>query len=224
MEAHALPRRRSLPRRRVLISAAALIAVALIAGVLAVFLWLRGYQTLRQQNGYGSNPGDGVMVRSPFGSGGTEVFFPRYRENGTFRLSALIYNPGRFTVTILGLANPDPDELNSFQPFRLVAAEVPQPTRPSYHGSPLDAGHPIRVRPGDEPNVILVYKFTSRCNGGQPPRYWTESGPWTAVSANPPVRLRVKYARWFEKTQNVTLPFAITLVCRTSITAPGVPG
>jgi hypothetical protein len=218
VEAQALGQRQSLPWRRVLLSLAALIAVALIAVAVAAFFWLRGYQPLRHGSTSGSNPGDGVMAESPFGSGGTDVFFPRYRENGTFRVLAGVANQGRFTVTVLGPPKPDPEDAS---PFQLVAAEVTPPARPSYHGSPIDASHAIRLRPGDVRDVVFVYKFTSRCIGGQPPRYWTTSAKGSAASGFRTVPLRVKYARWFEKTQHVTMPFAITMVCKNGWTTPG---
>jgi hypothetical protein len=221
VEVETLRQRRSLPWRHVLLVFAALIAVALVASVVSGFFWLRGYQTLRQESTQGSNPGDGVMVEPPIGSGGTDVFFPRYRENGTFRVEAGVANHGRFTVTIFGLPEPDREELNSFQPFRLVAAEVSPPKRPSYYGSPIDASHPIRLRPGEYRDIVFVYRFTSRCVGGQPPRYWTLPSPLASyISGSRTVPLRVKYARWFEKTQNISLPFAITLGCKITIAAP----
>jgi len=197
----------------VLLSAAALVAVALIAGALAGFVWLRGYEPLDRGNTAGSNPGDGVMVQPPVGSGGTGVFFPRYRENGSFRVQAGVRNHGRFTVSVIGVPRPDPED-----PLSLVAAEVSPPTRPSYHGSPIDANHPIRLRPGDQRDITFVYRFNGRCIGGQPPRYW--ANPTATYLSSRTAPLRIKYARWFDKTQNFTLPFAITLVCKSGWTNP----
>jgi hypothetical protein len=213
----ALRGRRSLPWRRVLLLSPAFLALALIGSALGVFFWLRGYQPLGQGSTWGSNPGDGVMVQPPEGSGGIRVFFPRYREKGTFRVTAGVANHGRFTVTVLGTAKPPhPIAANPL----LVAAEVAPPKQPSYHGSPLDAAHPIRIQPGDEREIIFVYKFNWRCIGGQPTRYWTSPPNSTGVSGYRTVPLRIKYDRWSEKTQNVAMPFAITLVCKKSWSAP----
>src|SRR5215831_19272516 len=96
----ALPQQRSRPWRRILIWSAVVLVVALLAGVLPGWLWLRGYQPLHQGSGYGANPADGMMVSSPSGSGGSDVFFPRYRPHGTVRVLAWVANGGRFTVTI----------------------------------------------------------------------------------------------------------------------------
>jgi hypothetical protein len=224
VEVQALQQRRALPWRRVLLVLAALIVLALVGSTLGIFFWLRGYQPLAQGGRWGSNPSDGVMVEPPIGSGGTSVFFPRYRENGTFRVMASVANRSRFTVTVLGTPKPphrtevDPFPLESYPV--LVKAEVTPPKRPSYYGSPLDAAHPIRIEPGAERDIIFVYKFNWRCIGGQPPRYWKTGAPLNYVSLAPTVPLRVKYARWFEKTQNVPTRFAITLSCKKNWSAP----
>ena len=57
MDAQALGQPRAVPWRRVLLSLAALTALALIAGALAAFFWLRGYQSLGRGATSGSNPG-----------------------------------------------------------------------------------------------------------------------------------------------------------------------
>lgn len=161
------------------------------------------------------------MVEPVTGSGGVEVFFPRYRKHGTFRLLTSIVNHGRFTVTMLGLPKIAYDESYALQ---FASIEATSSRDPKYHGLPVDADHPIRLRPGHEQYVVVVYRWLWQCKGGQPPHFWSTSASSTTASGYRALPVRIRYARFFKKTQTLQLPFAITLACRGALGSPAVTG
>jgi hypothetical protein len=221
VEAQALRQRRVFSWRRFAVGAAVFLVLAVIGTAVGVFVWLHEYAPFTVGSFAGSNPPDGVMVQPPAGSEGVSVFFPRYRENGTFRVETSVRNRGRFAVTILGL--PKKVDRGTFAALRPVSVEARLPSGRPYHGRPVDAEHPIRVRPDEEQELYVVYRFMWRCLGGQPAHFWRTGVPATNVSGFRGLPLRIKYAHVFEKTQTVPMPFAITYVCRDEIAAPA-PG
>jgi hypothetical protein len=220
VEAQALRQRRLLSWRRIAVVAAIVVVLALLGAAIGTFVWLRGYAPLALGSFSGHNPPDGVLVEPPTGSDGVPVFFPRYRENATFRLLTSVRNRGRFTVTILGL--PKSVDSGIFPALRPVRLEARQQSRVGYHGALVDAGHPVRVRPGREQELFVVYRFAWRCLGGQPTYFWRTGVPSSGVTGWRVLPLRISYAH-VEKTQTVPMPYAITFVCRDEIVAPA-PG
>jgi hypothetical protein len=141
------------------------------------------------------------------------VFFPRYRTHGLFHVMVTLRNRGHFVVTVLGLAGPAP-----VSTFRPVAAEASPPNDYGGHLRPLDGKHPLRLAPGDEQAVTLTYRIMSRCIGGQPAHYWRPTGTTTGGRLEPAFRIR--YARYFERTQSLETPFVVVLACARGVTTP----
>lgn len=222
MEAQALGQGRLFSWRRLVVGAAVVLGLGLIGTAIGGFVWLHGYAPLAgQRSAFGFTRPDGVMVEPVTGSEGVEVFFPRYRKHGTFRLLTSIVNHGRFTVTMLGVPKIAYDESYA---LRFAGIEATSSRDPKFHGLPVDADHPIRLRPGHEQYVVVVYRWLWQCEGGQPPHFWSTSAPSTYASGYRALPVRIRYARFFEKTQTLQLPFAITLVCRGTLGSPAVAG
>jgi hypothetical protein len=69
--------------------------------------------------------------------------------------------------------------------------------------------------------VTITYRIAARCLGGQPRRYWTEPANGT-MAVSDTVTFRIRYARWFERSQTVRMPLAVALVCARGVQpAPG---
>jgi hypothetical protein len=60
--------------------------------------------------------------------------------------------------------------------------------------------------------VTITYRIAAHCLGGQPRRCWTEPGNSTSAVSDT-VAIRIRYARWFERSQTLRLPLAVALVC-----------
>jgi hypothetical protein len=217
MGAQALPQPRPFAWRRSLLVLALVLGLAAIGAAIAGYVWLRGYEPLGSGSFYGLVAAQGVMVRAAQGSDGADVFFLRYRPNATFQLAASVANHGRIPVTIVGLGSSGLAP-GTFQPVR---AEVSPPNQYGTNLSPLDRTHPVRLKPGEERAVAVTYRLASRCIGGQPAGYWKQGVGGAAVSGFRSAWFRIRYAWVFEKTQQYTFPFAVTLVCRNGVTAPG---
>jgi hypothetical protein len=89
--------------------------------------------------------------------------------------------------------------------------------RPGAYIGPVNAEHPLRLQPGEQRVVDVTYRLGLRCVGGQPKGYWRQPPPHAAyggVATGNRIGIRIKYARVFERTQQVALPFATELVCR----------
>jgi hypothetical protein len=213
MEAQALPQPRPFAWRRWLIVLALVVVSVGIAAAIAGYVWLRGYEPLRPGSSYGAGVHQGVMVSAPDGSGGVDVFFPKYRPHATFHVQTSIANRGRFTVTVLGLGTPGVE----VGTFRAVRAQVSPSNAVGLDRSPLDRAHPLQLKPGTERSVTLTYRLTARCIGGQPAGYWKTPTNGPSLSGFRSAWFRIRYAKVFEKTQLVQLPFAITLVCRNGV-------
>jgi len=78
--------------------------------------------------------------------------------------------------------------------------------------------HRVRIAPREQGAVTLTYRINSRCIGGQP-RNYRRARAGAAVLDNH-VSLRIGYARFFERSQSLELPFALALVCSKGISAP----
>jgi hypothetical protein len=178
---------------------AALLVVTLVA-VAAVVLWLRTYTPLDSVGGsFAPGPGVGAVIEPALGSGGKTVFFPAYRKNQPFVASFTLHNSGHFTVTVEGLSTPSPESPPWIGPQSLLTTDSVSTNAPVSHTS---AFQPISLSPGD--TAVLVVRFRLVCPNrqGRVPSVFADS-----------VRLRYRYLRWFERTQSVTLPFAVTLRC-----------
>ena len=212
----ALPRRH-FSRRAVLVAAAAVAGVVVLGAAGAGLVWLKTYTPLENGDAYGglfrADHREGVTVEPVVGSEGIPVFFPRYRPHGLFHVMVTLWNRGRFVVTVLGLAGQ-----GTVSTFRPVAAQASPPNDYGGHLRPLDSEHPLRLAPGDERAVTLTYRIMSRCIGGQPAHYWRAPGTSTGGRLAPAFRIR--YARYFERTQSVETPFAVVLACARGVKAP----
>jgi hypothetical protein len=217
MEAQALQQPRPFAWRRRLLVLALVLGVAVTGATSAGYVWLQGYEPLGTGSSYGAGVHQGVMVPAPFGSDGVDVFFPKYRPHATFHVETSIANRGRFPVTVLGLGDPG-TEVNT---FRAVRAQVSPANAVGLDLSPLDSAHPLQLQPGSERSVTITYRLASKCIGGQPPGYWKTSTSGTAAEGFRATWFRIRYAKVFEKTQQVALPFAITLVCRNGLAPAG---
>jgi hypothetical protein len=195
--------------RRVAIVSALAAFIAVVALAIATFAWLRSYAPLEQGSTFGGlSKAEGKTVDPLDASGRVPVLFPRYRRGRTFHVVVALANRGRLGVTVLGLPK------RSSEPAVLVPAKV---RVGALNGGtvgfrPLDSHHPVRIEPGQEREVAITYRIAGTCIGGQPKRYW--SGRAAGVgSITDVVSFRIRYARWFERSQTMQLPFAIDLVC-----------
>jgi hypothetical protein len=213
----ALPRRRFFSRRALLFAAAAVAAAVVVGAAGAGLVWLKTYAPLENGSSFGGlsqgRQQEGVRIEPAAGSEGIPVFFPRYRPHGLFHVMVTLRNRGRFVVTVLGLAG----QANA-PPFRVLAAEASPPNDYGGHLRPLDGEHPLRLAPGDERAVTLTYRIMSRCIGGQPAHYWRAPGTTSGGRLAP--EFRIKYARYFERTQSLETPFAVALACARGVTSP----
>lgn len=142
-------------------------------------------------------------------SGGVPVVFPRYRPHGWLHVRMSIANTGRLDVTVLGVPKASADDFPILVPTKVQVSPLNEfGTRLRQ----LDEEHPVRIGPGEERMVPISYRIAARCVGGQPRRFWTEPVP-SAESGSGTIAFRFRYARWFERSQTVRMPFAVALVC-----------
>jgi hypothetical protein len=178
---------------------AALVVVA-AAAVAAVVLWLRAYAPLDANDGsFAPGAGVGAVVQPAVGSGGKEVFVPAYRRGRNFLASFTLHNTGHFAVTVEGLVPAMPEVPPWIGPVELFTAESVSANAPVGR---TRAFRPLVLSAGD--TAVFVASFESRCPSGHRslPSVYSDS-----------LRLRYRYAHWFQRTQTVTLPFAVTLRC-----------
>jgi len=174
---------------------AGLIAVGLVAVIaaaaLAVFLWLRAYAPLDVlRTGYAPGPGLAADVQPVLGSEGKPVLIPQYRPGRSFDTAFTLHNGGRFAVEILGLR---PVESRPPQASELFVADSLSSARPHRFQ---------RFRLGPDDTASLVVRWRLAC---------TRSNGYTSSDS---LELRYRYLSQFERTERITLPFAVTLRCR----------
>jgi hypothetical protein len=209
VDVQALPVRHFRSRRFWIVSTLVALGVAVVAVLIAGYAWLESYAPLEQGSSWGGVSGaEGVTV-SPLGaSGGVDVAFPRYRPQGRFHIRVSVANRGRLGVTVLGVAEASGEDF----PFVPTKVQVSPLNDFGAHVRVLDGDHPVRIAPGEERTVTITYRIAAHCLGGQPRRYWT--GPANGTSAvSDTVTMRIRYARWFERSQTVRMPLAVALVC-----------
>lgn len=178
---------------------AALVVVAIVA-VAAVVLWLRTYAPLDTVGGsFAPGPGVGAVIEPAVGSGGKTVFFPAYRSGKPFVASFTLHNSGHFTVTVEGLATAAPESPPWVGPQSLLTTDSVSTNAPVAHTRLF---RPLSLSPGDTAVLVVRFQLTCPNRQGRVPSVFADS-----------VRLRYRYLRWFERTQTVTLPFAVTLRC-----------
>lgn len=178
----------------------AAIVVVVAAAVTTVFLWLRMYTPLDARGGeFAPGPGVGAVIEPAVGSGGKTVFFPAYRGGKPFDASFTLHNSGHFSVTVEGLAAASPGTPPWVGPERLLTTSSVSTTAPVGHTGPFQ---PLSLSAGD--TAVLVVRFALSCPTGRRrvPSVFADS-----------VRIRYRYLHWFERTQTVRLPFAVTLRC-----------
>jgi len=188
---------------RVLMLAGLFLAALLVvcaAAAAAVVLWLRTYAPLDAASGdVAPGPGVGAVIQPAVGSGGKEVFFPAYRKGRSFVASFTLSNTGHFAVTVEGIVPTEPGRPPWIGPVELLTTDSVSPGAPVAHTRPFQQ---LRLTAGD--SAVVVAKFLPLCPHG--------GGRVAAVYADS-LELRYHYARWFERTQTVSLPFAVTLRC-----------
>jgi hypothetical protein len=163
--------------------------------VLGLFLWLRTYAPLSTENGtFGPGPGLGADVEPTFGSGGRTVFIPAYVRGRPFDTSVTVENTGRFAVTLTGLRT---DPVGPIYAQRLYATDTAGSADPAH----LHPFQELRLDPKD--SAIVVVRWHLDCKD--------QGKGVEASTAN--VRLRYRYLSMFTRTQEVELPFAVTLRC-----------
>jgi hypothetical protein len=173
------------PYRTAAIVATALAVVVALAGA-ALYVWLGSYAPLDAGGGFAPGPG---LAMPTNGASGKTSFVPA-GERRTFDTAFTLRNTGRFTVTVHGVAD---DASTGLRPLGLLGTDSATAS--------ADPGHihhlrELRVGPGD--SAILVVRWSVPCGGR------------TSEDA---LRLRYRYLSLFERTQRVTLPFAVTLRC-----------
>jgi hypothetical protein len=178
-------------RNAALVLAGGILVVALAA--VALYLWLGRYAPLSAAGSYA--PGPGVAAPSGDSAGGRPSFVP-LGERQTFDTAFTLSNTGRFAVTLTSLEG---DGTGAPRPVRLLATDSATASADPGHLHPF---HKLRIGPGD--SAILVVRWQVGCTGG---------GGTAGV-----LRLRYEYLKLFDRSQTVTLPFAVTLRCGASQT------
>ncbi len=184
---------RALKLAALAVAGLALVVALALAGVV---IWLRTYAPLDADGAFSPGPGLRAAIRPAPGSGGKQVLVPSYRAGVPFLASFTLHNGGRFAVTVEGL-EPAPDEAPpSVEAVGLLTPASVATTAPV---GPTQPFQPLTLASGD--TAVLVARFRLACHG-----------PAAAVSTDA-LRLRYRYLRWFERTQTLPLPFAVTLRC-----------
>lgn len=177
----------------------ALVVVAAAAAA-SVVLWLRTYAPLTADTGsVAPGPGVGAVVQPAVGSGGKEVFFPAYSKGKSFVASFTLRNAGHFGVTVEGIVPAPAGTPPWVGPVELLTTESVSSGAPVAHTRPFTT---LGLAAGD--SAVLVARFELLCPAGHRrlPSVYADS-----------LTLRYRYARWFERTETVSLPFAVTLRC-----------
>lgn len=182
-----------------IVVAALLVVVAAVA--LAVALWLRSYAPLDAGEGsFAPGPGVGAVIQPATGSGGKEVFFPAYRRGRKFVASFTLHNAGHFNVTVEGLVPAAPESPPWIGPVGLLTTDTVSTNAPVGNTRPF---RPFVLAAGD--TAVLVASFEPIC-----PRKRSAGVPAVYTDS---LTLRYRYARWFTRTEKISLPFAVTLRC-----------
>jgi hypothetical protein len=222
MEAQAIPGQRPFAWRRALVLAAVVLALALLGVLIGGFVWLKTYSPLAEGNFYTAMPPEGHLVEPVPGSGGIEVFYIRERRSGIYHVKVSLLNSGRFGVDVLGPAKPRADQAPVFVPVAMRATRYSAdgPVPPPAYAGPLGHGRVLHLKPGEQRLVEVTYRLGIQCIGGQPDHYWVQPRPiggdpgaGVIASRANGLRTRVRYARVFEHTQSVPIPFAFALAC-----------
>lgn len=177
----------------------AALVVVVAAAAAAIAFWLRTYAPLAAAGAVAPGPGVGAVIQPAVGSGGKEVFFPAYRRGKSFVASFTLSNTGHFAVTVEGIVPASPEAPPWIGPVELLTTESVSSGAPVAHTRPF---RPLRLAAGD--SAVVVVKFRPLCPSGRRrvPSVYADS-----------LRLRYHYARWFDRTETVSLPFAVTLRC-----------
>jgi hypothetical protein len=184
-----VPRHDRHPLRLAGLIAVGVVAVAL-AAALVVVLWLRTYAPLDVlRSGYAPGPGLAADVQPVLGSGGKPVLIPQYRPGTPFDTAFTLHNSGRFAVEILGL---EPEQTRPPQASQLYATDSVSVRR-------LHPFQRFRLDPDDTASLVVRWRLACTSNQG-----------YTSSDA---LVLRYRYLSQFERTERVTLPFAVTLRC-----------
>lgn len=198
----ALANSRLRPTRLLQLAGVGLAALLVVAGVAAaaVVIWLRTYAPLDTVGGgFAPGPGVGAVIEPAVGSSGKTVFFPAYRKGRSFLASFTLHNSGHFSVTVEGLVPARPDVPPWIGPVQLLTTDSVSSGAPVAHTRPF---RPLVLSAGD--TAVVVARFRPLCPSGHKrlPSVYSDS-----------VRIRYRYARWFARTETVSLPFAVTLRC-----------
>ncbi len=175
------------------------LAVVVAAGLTAVVLWLRTYTPLDAAGAFAPGPGIGAVIEPALGSGGKEVFFPAYRDDRPFLASFTLHNGGRFAVTVEGLEPGDASPPPAVAAAALLTPDSASISAPAGHAHPFQ---PLTLAAGDTAVLFASFRLACPARRGRIPAVSTDA-----------LRLRYRYLHWFERTQTVTLPFAVTLRC-----------
>jgi hypothetical protein len=168
---------------------ASAVVVAAVATLLVV-LWLRAYAPLDAlSSGYAPGPGLAADVEPVLGSGGKPVFIPQYRPGRPFDTAFTVHNSGRFAVTIVGL---EPEQDVSPEPSQLFATDSVSATR-------LHPFRRFRLDPDDTASLVVQWRLACDASKG--------------YTSSDSLVLRYSYLSQFERTERITLPFAVTLRC-----------
>ena len=177
------------------LAATILTATVAIVGlaVLGLFVWLRTYAPLSTENGtFGPGAGLGADVEPTYGSGGRTVFIPAYVKGRPFDTSFTVENTGRFAVTLLGVQSA---HVGPIYAASLYATDTAGSAAPSH----LHPFQDLRLDPKDSASVVVQWRLDCKNVQGE--------------ASTGDVRLRYRYLSMFTRTQEVELPFAVTLRC-----------
>jgi hypothetical protein len=175
-----------------------LLVVAIAAG--ALYAWFSSYAPLATlDTGFAPGAGIGTDVQPVAGSGGKPVFFPAYKRGRAFQAAFTLHNTGRFDVTVTALLPGPAGTPPSVNPVQLFGTDS---ATASADPGDLLPFRELKLASGD--TAILVVRYRLVCRG--------------ATASTPDVfsdhlRLRYTYLSIFHRTQNVRLPFAVTLRC-----------
>jgi hypothetical protein len=165
------------------------VAVA-AAAALVVFLWLRAYAPLDAlRSGYAPGPGLAADVQPVLGSGGKPVLIPQYRPGRPFDTAFTLHNGGRFAVEIVGL---QPEETQPPRASELFVTDSVSTARPHQFER-------FRLDPDDTASLVVRWRLACARSSG--------------YTSSDSLLLRYRYLSQFERTERITLPFAVTLRC-----------
>ncbi len=178
-------------RRWVLVGSGAVAAAVICTGV-GLYLWAASYEPFTGVTGDGPRAGVVRFVDPAEGSDGRRVFFVRASKRGANAEFDLVAKP-RWGVTVVGVARSRfPSNAPRVEPVSLLGwtyNAIPRPRR----------AHEFRVGTW---NRVLVHYRT----------YCADDAHGSTMSVSQ-LTLRYRYLKWFERTQTIDLPAALTLTC-----------